>query len=121
MFDLNDLLKNGIGDINITVTLNDLYTFATTLLQGVLNKLENTSDPEDEFMTRQQVMAYLNIKETTLHNWSKQGILVPRKINRKCYYSKNDILALQRGDTKILIHKKKQHETDCYHQDVPKY
>lgn len=98
MINLNDLLLNGYGGIQISVTLSDLQTFATTLLQGMQNSTAETSDPEDEFMTRQQVMAYLNIKETTLHNWGKQGILSPVKVNRKCYYSKNDILALQRGD-----------------------
>lgn len=101
MTSLNELISLGYGDIQISLTLDDLLTFATTLLQGVQNLTTATSGPEDELMTRQQVMAYLNIKATTLHNWGKQGILTPMKINRKCYYSKNDILALQRGDTKF--------------------
>lgn len=101
MTSLNELISLGYGDIQISVTLDDLLTFATTLLQGVQNFTAATSEPDDELMTRQQVMAYLNIKSTTLHNWGKQGVLTPMKINRKCYYSKNDILALQRGDTKF--------------------
>lgn len=88
MISLNDLISNGYGDIHISVTLNDLLTFATTLLQGMQNSTADTSEPEDELMTRQQVMAYLSIKETTLYCWAKQGILNPIKINRKCYYSK---------------------------------
>lgn len=102
MISINDLISNGYGDIQISVTLSDLMTFATTLLEGMQNSTADTSEPEDELMTRQQVMAYLDIKETTLYNWGKQGILTPTKINRKCYYSKKDILALQRGDTKII-------------------
>lgn len=98
MININDLLSNGYGDIQISVTLSDLLTFATTLLQGMQNSTAETSEPEDELMTRQQVMAYLNIKGTTLHYWDKQGILNPIKIKRKCYYSKKDILALQWGD-----------------------
>ncbi|MDE7430632.1 MAG: helix-turn-helix domain-containing protein [Lachnospiraceae bacterium] len=97
MININDLIIEGFGDIQISVTLNDLLTFATTLLHGIQNVPAETSESEDELMTRQQVMAYLKIKATTLYNWGKQGILTPRKINRKCYYSKNDILALQRG------------------------
>lgn len=107
MLDINELINEGYGDIHITVTLDDLLTFATALLQGVLNKPDIASEPDDELMTRQQVMAYLKIKATTLYNWGKQGILTPRKIKRKCYYSKNDILSLQRGDT-INVNLKKE-------------
>ena len=52
----------------------------------------------EELMTRQQVMDYLNIKQTTLWMWEKKGILSPCKIGRKYFYSKSDILALQRGE-----------------------
>lgn len=98
MININDLITEGYGDIQIKVTLNDLLTFANTLLQGVLNKPVTSSEPDDELMTRGQVMTYLGIKETTLYNWGKQGILTPTKINRKYYYNKSDILALQCGD-----------------------
>ncbi len=97
MIKLQDCIMEGYGGINITVTLDDLLTFASTLLQGVQKKSENTSDPEEEFLSPSQVMSYLNIKRTTLHNWGKQGILTPQKINRKCYYRKTDIIALQKG------------------------
>ena len=105
MININDLLSNGYGGIQISVTLSDLQTFATTLLQGMQNTPADTSEPEDEFMTRQQVMDYLHIKSTTLHYWGKKDILNPIKIKRKCYYSKKDILALQRGGKEIITTK----------------
>ncbi|MDE6755171.1 MAG: helix-turn-helix domain-containing protein [Muribaculaceae bacterium] len=101
MIELYDLINKGFGGVQIIVTLNDLQTFATSLPQGRQNSTAEISGPDDELMTRQQVMVYLKIKETTLYNWGKQGLLMPRKINRKCYYNKKDILALQRGETKI--------------------
>lgn len=105
MININNLITEGFGDFHIRVTINDLLTFANTLLQGMQNTPTETSEQDNKLMTRQEVMAYLNIKETTLHNWGKLGLLKPTKINRKCYYNKNDILALQRGDTKNNVKK----------------
>lgn len=113
MININDLITQGYGDIQLSVTMNDLLTFATTLLQGVQNVPAKTSEPEDELMTRNDVMQYLRIKSTTLHIWGKQGILKPIKINRKCYYSKKDILSLQRGDEKFNSKKDLQNERIC--------
>lgn len=113
MINVNDLITQGYGDIQISVTMNDLLTFAITLLQGVQNVPAGTSEPEDELMTRNDVMQYLRIKSTTLHIWGKQGILKPIKINRKCYYNKKDILALQRGETTVTNKKSSKHEATC--------
>ncbi len=96
MVDINDLISKGYGDIHLTVTANDLLIFAQRIVSEL--KTEKQPEQEDELMTRQQVMEYLGIKPTTLFIWGKKGILVPRKIGRKRYYSKLDILALQQSD-----------------------
>lgn len=97
MIDINDLITNGYGDIQITVTANDLMAFANHIIASLQNDTVST-ETEDESMTRQQVMDYLGVKSTTLWNWEKKKLLVPRKIGRKYYYSKADLIALQRGE-----------------------
>lgn len=97
MINIYDLLKDGLGDVHLTVTANDLIEFAHQIVADIQKKSELTQ-AEDEMMTKQQVMDYLKVKSTTLWVWDKKGILKPHKVGRKCYYSKAEILALQRSD-----------------------
>ncbi|MDE5882643.1 MAG: hypothetical protein K2H60_13030, partial [Muribaculaceae bacterium] len=64
---INDLINEGYGDIQIKVTLNELKAFADHLIAGL--QVSKIQEPEEEeMMTRRQVMDYLQIKSTTLFN-----------------------------------------------------
>lgn len=100
MINIYDLVTNGLGDVHITVTANDLIEFA----HQIVAEIQKSSEPtkvEDEMMTSQEVLDYLKIRPTTLWMWGKKNILKPHKVGRKCYYSKADILALQRGEISV--------------------
>ena len=102
MININDLINEGYGDIQIKVTLNELKAFADHLIAGQqVSKMPESE--EEEMMTRQQLMDYLKIKSTTLFNWKKKGILMPSTVGRKVFYLKSDILALQRGDVSAKV------------------
>ena len=100
MINIYDLLNEGYGDIQLKVTANDLKEFADHIIANI-HKDTPPTQVEEESMTRQQVMRYLGIKPTTLHIWTKKGLLKPTRIGRKIYYLKSDIMALQRGEVKV--------------------
>lgn len=55
----------------------------------------NNFNPDDgnEFYTRSETANKLKVSLSTLHNWSKGGILIPQKIGNRVYYSKTEVLS----------------------------
>ena len=47
----------------------------------------------DELLSREQVLALLQINATTLWHWQNKGRIVVHKFSNKCYYKKAEILA----------------------------
>lgn len=102
MIDINDLITNGYGDIQITVTANDLMAFANHIIASLQNTImldRKEDEHKEQYLTRKEVMDLLKVGGTTLHNWKIKRWLVPVTVGRKVYYSTADVLALQRGDT----------------------
>lgn len=100
MININDLITNGYGDIQITVTANDLMVFANYIIASLQNNIEVAqveAEEEEEYLTRKQMMEQYQVSKTTLHNWKIKGILVPVKVGRKVYYRKADVLAMLKG------------------------
>lgn len=66
-----------------------------TILEGVKNQLsefkKQLQEPE-ELMTRDEVSKFLKVNLSTLHNWSKQGKLVPFGLSGRIYYKRSDIM-----------------------------
>lgn len=95
---LTDLISEGYSNISITVDLADLVKMVDYVLTIKDDStVESSMDQNDEYLTRQDVMRQLDVKETTIHNWTRKGYLKPHKIGRKIYYMKSDVLALLRG------------------------
>lgn len=97
-----NLTHSKVGTVQFVMNADDLRLFADEIVTRVhqMNQSQ-TPEAEDELYTREKVMSYLGIKSTTLWQWAKMGVISPIKINRKCYYRKSDILALQSGKTHI--------------------
>lgn len=54
-----------------------------------------------ELLTRKEVASYLRVSLTTLHDWAKDtadrpAILVPRQMNGRVRYRRDDVLTLQK-------------------------
>lgn len=65
------------------------------ILEGVKNQLsefkKELQEP-DELMTRDEVSKFLKVNLSTLHNWSKQGKLIPFGLSGRIYYKRSDIM-----------------------------
>ena len=96
----HNLINNKVGTVQYVLDANDLRQFVDEIIDRLQEKGQSqSSKPDEELLTRKGVMDYLGVKDTTLWQWAKLGILTPIKIKRKCFYRKSDILALQSGDT----------------------
>lgn len=81
-----DLLKN----VNLTVKGSDLILFAERLLIPI-SKQKTEKEPEEEFITSDEVCRKFAITAPTLWSWDNKGITNPLKIGRVKRYKKSEI------------------------------
>lgn len=76
----------------ISVTPEQLQN---AILDGVKNQLsefkKQLQEPE-QLMTREETAKFLQVNLSTLHNWSKQGKLVPFGLQGRVYYKRSEIM-----------------------------
>jgi hypothetical protein len=63
-------------------------------LDSIISKLETKQDNPKEWLSAQETMDILKIKQTSLWNYRKDGKLTFTKINKRVYFLKKDILNL---------------------------
>ncbi len=63
-------------------------------LDSIISKLENKQDNPKEWLSANETMDVLGIKQTTLWSYRKEGKLSFTKINKKVYFLRKDILKL---------------------------
>lgn len=63
-------------------------------LDSILNQLENKPETQKEWLSANEAMQILGIKQTTLWSYRKEGKLTFTKVNKKVYFLKKDILKL---------------------------
>lgn len=56
-------------------------------------KFGQEPETKKELYTRKEVMELLGVTYSTLFNWNKKKILIPRKIGHKVYYDRKEVLA----------------------------
>ena len=66
-------------------SVNKLTREVSELRKNQINQLE------DELLTRQEVANLLKIDLSTLHHWTKSGILTKYGIGKRVYYKKNEV------------------------------
>lgn len=78
------------------ITLEDLGKFIEEKVRKAVEKIALTTTSKDEktFYTREEVSKLLDVSFTTLFHWNNKSILKARKIGKRVYYSKNDVLDL---------------------------
>lgn len=79
----------------ITISKEELMQDFEQIVRKVLEKMQEDQSAKDEkeFYTREETAKLLNVSLTTLFNWNNEGILKTKKIGKRVYYSKNEVLA----------------------------
>lgn len=96
--ELNELLKSN-ANINLTVTLEDLKTLTSELIQKTKDELEEsiTSDKAETYPTRSEVCDLLKVNQSTLWRWAKRGYLTPIEVGGKHLYKMSDVKRILNG------------------------
>jgi len=63
-------------------------------LDSIISKLETKQENPKEWLTAQETMEILKIKQTSLWAYRKAGKLTFTKINKRVYFLRKDILNL---------------------------
>ncbi len=66
------------------------------IIEGIKTQIEDLKanyQPKEptEYIERGEVAKMLNIDLSTLHNWTKKGVLVSYGIGRRVYYKRHEI------------------------------
>jgi hypothetical protein len=79
---------------NLVVMNEELVTQFNAKLDSILNQLEKKQELQREWLSANEAMQILGIKQTTLWSYRKEGKLTFTKVNKKVYFLKKDILKL---------------------------
>ncbi len=63
-------------------------------LDSIISKLEGKQESTKEWLSAQEAMEILKIKQTSLWTYRKSGQLTFTKINKKVYFLRKDIMNL---------------------------
>jgi len=66
------------------------------IIQGVKFQLEDLkkhfeAKTPNQYLTRQKVSEMLSVDLSTVHNWTKKGILTARQIGGRVFYLRTDV------------------------------
>ena len=76
----------------------DQYRSLESKVELILSKLSiNTNDNTRTWISSQEAQDLLNVGQTTLWQYRKDGKIKASKINRKLYFNRDDIDKLLRG------------------------
>lgn len=77
--------------ISVSLTLEDLRDFATTVAEEAVSRLSSTAKTPVKWLTADQVCEKLNINPATLWRWNKEGYLTNTKFGHRVRYSEEDV------------------------------
>ena len=87
----------------IGMSFDDLKNLFGQVIKTELEAVKKHLQPKqpNEYLTRKEVSEMLKIDLSSVHNWSKRGILIPHQIGNRVYYKlqevENAIVKLKRG------------------------
>ena len=87
----------------IGMSFDDLKNLVGQVIKTELEAVKKQLQPKqpNEYLTRKEVSEMLKIDLSSVHNWSKRGILIPHQIGNRVYYKlqevENAIVKLKRG------------------------
>lgn len=75
------------------IDIESFGQFIQKLVREELEKIIPAQSEEKEIYTREETSKLLNVSLTTLFHWNNQGVLKAKKIGKRVYYSKSDVMA----------------------------
>lgn len=95
-----DLILNGGGGITVSVTVQDLFDFAYSLIN--LTKEEEAKKQEEAkrqaeaqksevYISKKEALAKLGCCSTTLYNWNKSKYLTASRLGARLRYKLSDV------------------------------
>lgn len=85
--------------MQVTITLGELIEANTMLIADTKRELEQliTDQNTETYPSREKVMEMLDVSESTLWRWSKNGYLVPLNVGGKRRYLMSDVKRILEG------------------------
>lgn len=95
---LLELLKNN-ANINVTITLDDLRTYSSELIQQTKKQLEADVIAQqcESYLTRQETCDFLKVDQSTIFRWARRGYLIPIEVGGRRLYRLSEIKKIMEG------------------------
>ena len=77
----------------ISLTIQDLENLFGQVIKTEFEAVKKHLQPKqpNEYLTRKEVSEMLKIDLSSVHNWSKRGILIPHQIGNRVYYKLQEV------------------------------
>jgi len=77
----------------ISISFDDLKDLFGQVLKTELEAVKKHLQPKqpNEYLTRKEVSEMLKIDLSSVHNWSKRGILIPHQIGNRVYFKLQEV------------------------------
>lgn len=77
----------------ISISFDDLKDLFGQVLKTELEAVKKQLQPKhpNEYLTRKEVSEMLKIDLSSVHNWSKRGILIPHQIGNRVYFKLQEV------------------------------
>lgn len=75
------------------IDIESFGQFIQKLVREELEKVIPVQSAEKELYTREETAKLLSVSFTTLFHWNNQGVLKTKKLGKRVYYSKSDVLS----------------------------
>ena len=85
------------------ITDEQLEAFADAVItkyQQTIVRRKAAEKPQEEWMTRKEVMTLLRRCDSTMTKWARRGYLVPSMVGGKHLYRKADVMRILNGGRK---------------------
>ena len=77
----------------VGLTTKDLESLFSQAIKNELKAVKEHLQPKqpNDYLTRKEVAGMLKIDLSSVHNWSKKGILNPYQIGNRVYYKLSEV------------------------------
>ena len=77
----------------ISISFDDLKDLFGQVIKTELEAVKKHLQPKqpNEYLTRKEVSEMLKIDLSSVHNWSKRGILKPHQIGNRVYFKMSEV------------------------------
>jgi hypothetical protein len=84
----NSILLQNVSPEELTVLMTHVFK---SQLEDFKKQLD-TQSANDDLMSREQVLDFLQINASTLWHWTNKGRITVYKFANKCYYKRSELM-----------------------------